>query len=193
MCVCGGSADLRESVLFIGTQFSILYTFMYSPLVGWGSSAHALQVFLGKWCLFWAPFSAPFCPRGGEESEWSVDEWNALPLVDGESPGLDRVIRLHSQCIQQHSASSSVGHSRGLGWRIHGSVEDTKLSTNKQHSLSLMGLLYCSVKLWELTAVALKCGELVHGTSANVYNNSGIYRFPSEAQSQYLTQANLGR
>ena len=27
--------------------------------------------------------------------------------------------------------------SRGLGWRIHGSVEDTKLSTNKQHSLSL--------------------------------------------------------
>jgi len=27
--------------------------------------------------------------------------------------------------------------SRGLGWRIHESVEDTKLSTNKQHSLSL--------------------------------------------------------
>ncbi len=26
--------------------------------------------------------------------------------------------------------------SRGLGRRIHGSVEDTKLSTNKQHSLS---------------------------------------------------------
>ena len=25
---------------------------------------------------------------------------------------------------------------RGPGWRIHGSVEDTKLSTNKQHSLS---------------------------------------------------------
>jgi hypothetical protein len=24
--------------------------------------------------------------------------------------------------------------SRGLGWRIHESVEDTKLSTNKQHS-----------------------------------------------------------
>jgi hypothetical protein len=28
--------------------------------------------------------------------------------------------------------------SRGLGWRIHGGVEDTKLSTNKQHSLSLI-------------------------------------------------------
>jgi hypothetical protein len=27
--------------------------------------------------------------------------------------------------------------SRGLGRRIHGSVEDTKLSTNKQHSLSM--------------------------------------------------------
>ena len=27
--------------------------------------------------------------------------------------------------------------SRGLGRRIHGSVEDTKLSTNKQHTLSL--------------------------------------------------------
>ena len=25
---------------------------------------------------------------------------------------------------------------RGPGWRIHGSVEDTKLSSNKQHSLS---------------------------------------------------------
>jgi hypothetical protein len=28
-------------------------------------------------------------------------------------------------------------HSRGLGWRIHGSVEDTKLSTNKQHTHTL--------------------------------------------------------
>jgi len=28
--------------------------------------------------------------------------------------------------------------SRGLGWRIHESVEDTKLSTNKQHSLCLV-------------------------------------------------------
>ena len=27
--------------------------------------------------------------------------------------------------------------SRGLGWRIHESVEDTELSTNKQHTLSL--------------------------------------------------------
>jgi hypothetical protein len=31
--------------------------------------------------------------------------------------------------------------SRGLGWQIHGSVEDTKLSTNKQHTLSMTTLL----------------------------------------------------
>ena len=34
---------------------------------------------------------------------------------------------------------TSSTRSRGLGWRIHGSVEDTKLSTNKQHSLSDFG------------------------------------------------------
>jgi hypothetical protein len=33
---------------------------------------------------------------------------------------------------------TSSTRSRGLGRRIHGSVEDTKLSTNKQHSLSLL-------------------------------------------------------
>jgi len=31
---------------------------------------------------------------------------------------------------------TSSTRSRGLGWRIHESVEDTKLSTNKQHTLS---------------------------------------------------------
>jgi len=34
---------------------------------------------------------------------------------------------------------TSSTRSRCLGWRIHGSVEDTKLSTNKQHSLSQAG------------------------------------------------------
>jgi hypothetical protein len=33
-------------------------------------------------------------------------------------------------------STATVMRSRGLGRRIHGSVEDTKLSTNKQHSLS---------------------------------------------------------
>ena len=36
----------------------------------------------------------------------------------------------------------SSTRSRGLGWRIHGSVEDTKLSTNKQHTLSCTGAHY---------------------------------------------------
>jgi len=31
---------------------------------------------------------------------------------------------------------TSSTRSRGPGWRIHESVEDTKLSTNKQHTLS---------------------------------------------------------
>ena len=34
---------------------------------------------------------------------------------------------------------TSSTRSRGLGWRIHESVEDTKLSTNKQHTLLTMG------------------------------------------------------
>ena len=37
----------------------------------------------------------------------------------------------------------SSTQSRGLGWRIHGSVEDTNLSTNKQHSLSLSSSANC--------------------------------------------------
>ncbi len=32
--------------------------------------------------------------------------------------------------------ANQICKSRGLGWRIHESVEDTKLSTNKQHTLS---------------------------------------------------------
>ncbi len=32
---------------------------------------------------------------------------------------------------------TSSTRSRGLGWRIHESVEDTKLSTNKQHTQTL--------------------------------------------------------
>jgi len=50
-------------------------------------------------------------------------------------------------CIRQPRPRLTVSahppgleHQRcGLGWRIHGSVEDTKLSTNKQHSLSETG------------------------------------------------------
>jgi len=39
-------------------------------------------------------------------------------------------------CVHTYTKpKTSSTRSRGLGWRIHGSVEDTKLSTNKQHSL----------------------------------------------------------
>jgi hypothetical protein len=41
-------------------------------------------------------------------------------------------------CVHTHTNSQTPStRRRGPGWRIHGSVEDTKLSTNKQHSLSL--------------------------------------------------------
>ena len=41
-------------------------------------------------------------------------------------------------CVHTYTKpQTSSTRSRGLGRRIHGSVEDTKLSTNKQHTLSL--------------------------------------------------------
>jgi hypothetical protein len=41
-------------------------------------------------------------------------------------------------CVHTYTKpQTSSTRSRGLGRRIHGSVEDTKLSTNKQHSLLL--------------------------------------------------------
>jgi len=43
-------------------------------------------------------------------------------------------------CVHTYTKpQTSSTRSRGLGWRIHGSVEDTKLSTNKQPSLSQVG------------------------------------------------------
>ena len=41
-------------------------------------------------------------------------------------------------CVHTYTKpQTSSTRRRGPGWRIHGSVEDTKLSTNKQHTLSL--------------------------------------------------------
>jgi len=46
-------------------------------------------------------------------------------------------------CVHTYTEpQTSSTRSRGLGWRIHGSVEDTKLSTNKQHTLS-RGCSHC--------------------------------------------------
>ena len=40
-------------------------------------------------------------------------------------------------CVHTYTKSHTPStRRRGPGWRIHGSVEDTKLSTNKQHTLS---------------------------------------------------------
>ncbi len=40
-------------------------------------------------------------------------------------------------CVHTYTKSQTPSTRRlGPGWRIHGSVEDTKLNTNKQHSLS---------------------------------------------------------
>jgi len=41
-----------------------------------------------------------------------------------------------SQLVCKNFFASIDKEGRGLGWRIHESVEDTKLSTNKQHTLS---------------------------------------------------------
>ena len=48
----------------------------------------------------------------------------------GQDSDVFKTITIHGSQWQGRTRS------RGLGWRIHGSVEDTKLSTNKQHSLS---------------------------------------------------------
>jgi hypothetical protein len=46
-------------------------------------------------------------------------------------------------CVHTYTKSQTPStRRRGPGWRIHGSVEDTKLSTNKQHSLCELGALY---------------------------------------------------
>ena len=47
-------------------------------------------------------------------------------------------------CVHTYTEpQTSNTRRRGLGWQIHGSVEDTKLSTNKQHTLSQDALLLC--------------------------------------------------
>jgi hypothetical protein len=57
-----------------------------------------------------------------------------------EEGGLTRSSKVKkpvSACVHTYTKpQTSSTRSRGLGWRIHGSVEDTKFSTNKQHSLS---------------------------------------------------------
>jgi len=56
----------------------------------------------------------------------------------------------------------SSTRSRSLGWRIHGSVEDTKLSTNKQHSVSGV-VLVLPVVYQALVHAVILC--ILHGVA----------------------------
>ena len=51
-----------------------------------------------------------------------------------DSAAADKIRHYRARTIETDMWHSYQSH--GLGLRIHGSVEDTKLSTNKQHSLS---------------------------------------------------------
>jgi hypothetical protein len=70
-------------------------------------------------------------------------------------------------CVHTYTKPrTSSTRSRGLGRRIHGSVEDTKLSTNKQHSVSLS----CTL------SIALPGRVLENGTRGSVFTLS--WSFP---------------
>ena len=44
--------------------------------------------------------------------------------------------KIHLFPVKSEIRGMNTSEGRSLGWRMHGSVEDTKLSTNKHHSLS---------------------------------------------------------
>ena len=64
--------------------------------------------------------------------------------------------RAHIGSQAQRAAATSTDTSRGLGRRIHGSVEDTKLSTNKQHTLMTQECRLSGESVW-LRKVHGKC------------------------------------
>jgi len=70
---------------------------------------------------------------GSEEDEKEEVEWGAAKYGVRMSPA-------HPWYVGQgnDTCAGEVVYTiaRGPGWRIHGGVEDTKFSTNKQHSLS---------------------------------------------------------
>ena len=70
-------------------------------------------------------------------------------------------------CVHTYTKpQTSSTRSRGSGWRIHGSVEDTKLSTNKQHSLSEAMQL-----LKEYVELAVRVGRNMCGAQGNRRGN----------------------
>ena len=97
-------------------------------------------------------------------------------------------------CVHTYTKpQTSITRSRGLGWRIHESVEDTKLSTNKQHSLSITfasaaGVL--SSSLTTLVAVVATVTFCSFGTVVCVrfYLSALIAFFLCQAKSNLRTQ-----
>ena len=60
-------------------------------------------------------------------------------------------------CVHTYTKSQTPSTRRcGPGWRIHGSVEDTKLSTNKQHSLCS---LHCTLRVAIVVKIDQSCSN----------------------------------
>ena len=79
----------------------------------------------------------------------------------------------HTQLISL--VMTTQHNSRGLGRRIHGSVEDTKLSTNKQHSLSPRSCASLDSAHIVLTSLSEAIEEQTHkGNVARVTDASNL-------------------
>jgi hypothetical protein len=89
-------------------------------------------------------------------SGWSIGQLNVH--YDSPQQIIHPVFKIGSKCQRL-----------GPGWRIHGSVEDTKLSTNKQHTLSQLlvkegdsvGLIFCCPALQQNLHLLTKTGFAV--------------------------------
>jgi len=114
-------------VLFIGTQFSNL-----STAVDTSTSAAC-----NAWCVFFFEASHPVDVSAPVFSGTSAFSLRLMP--SRLPPGASSHTPAGTRCIPPSACTHTCTFalSRGLGRRIHGSVEDTKLSTNKQHSLSV--------------------------------------------------------
>ena len=81
-------------------------------------------------------------------------------------------------CVHTYTKSKTPStRRRGPGWRIHGSVEDTKSSTNKQYSLSLHKSLLCLPQRCKVTSRLLTC--FVNGMMDSAADISRLQRVRS--------------
>ena len=73
-----------------------------------------------------------------QDACWNGHEyhWKDIHSLGAASP----CVRNRDACVHTYTKSQTPStRRRGPGWRIHGSVEDTKLSTNKQHCVRKRG------------------------------------------------------